>query len=306
MKKILITGGTTFVSRFAADYFVKKGYEVSVLNRGNKEQVPGVTLFKADRHHLNGLLNGCTFDAVLDITAYTSEDITDILDSGCRFQDYIFISSGAVYPETLERPFKESQPAGINTLWGSYSEGKFHAEELLMKRVPHAYILRPPYIYGPMQNIYREPFVFECALKNRPFYIPGDGSMPLQFFHVEDLCRFMEQLLLKHPADHIFNVGNEETVTISRFVSLCYQAAGRPLKPVYVKNHPSQRDYFCFADYAYELDVTRQHALLPVLKPLSEGLKESFDWYADHPGDVLRNHYMEFIDLNFSGASDAL
>lgn len=38
-KKILITGGTTFVSKYAAEYFVNAGYEVYVLNRNTKPQV---------------------------------------------------------------------------------------------------------------------------------------------------------------------------------------------------------------------------------------------------------------------------
>ena len=33
MKKILVTGGTTFGSKYVAEYFVNVGYEVSVLNR---------------------------------------------------------------------------------------------------------------------------------------------------------------------------------------------------------------------------------------------------------------------------------
>ena len=32
MKKILVTGGTTFVSKYVAEYFVNAGYEVYVLN----------------------------------------------------------------------------------------------------------------------------------------------------------------------------------------------------------------------------------------------------------------------------------
>lgn len=36
MKKILITGGTVFVSRYAARYFVDKGYEVYVVNRNSR------------------------------------------------------------------------------------------------------------------------------------------------------------------------------------------------------------------------------------------------------------------------------
>ena len=41
MKKILITGGTTFVSKYAAKYFVEADYEVYVLNRNSKSQVEG-------------------------------------------------------------------------------------------------------------------------------------------------------------------------------------------------------------------------------------------------------------------------
>ena len=40
MKKILVTGGTTFVSKYVAEYFVNVGYEVFVLNRNSKPQVP--------------------------------------------------------------------------------------------------------------------------------------------------------------------------------------------------------------------------------------------------------------------------
>ena len=44
MKKILVTGGTVFVSRYIAEYYVAKGDEVYVLNRNSKEQSRGVIL----------------------------------------------------------------------------------------------------------------------------------------------------------------------------------------------------------------------------------------------------------------------
>lgn len=40
--KILVTGGTTFVSKYVAEYFVNKGNEVYVINRNTREQVDGV------------------------------------------------------------------------------------------------------------------------------------------------------------------------------------------------------------------------------------------------------------------------
>ena len=53
-EKMLITGGTVFVSRYAAEFFIKN-YEVYVLNRNSKLQSSGVTLIEADSHNLNNI-----------------------------------------------------------------------------------------------------------------------------------------------------------------------------------------------------------------------------------------------------------
>ena len=297
MRKLLVTGGTVFVSRFVANYFAQKGDDVYVLNRNSKPQLPGVTLIEGDRNDLCDKLKRYEFDAVLDITAYTREHVENLVNALGKFGDYIMVSSSAVYPETNPQPFTEGQGCGPNSIWGIYGTNKLAAEDYLRQAVPHAYILRPPYLYGPMQNVYREPFVFECAEAGRKFYIPGDGSMKMQFFHVEDLCRFIEILLEKHPAEHIYNVGNPDAVTISDWVKLCYDAVGTDLETVSVEGHP-QRSFFCFHDYDYYLDVTRQTALMPNVKPLAEGLKESYECFRQHRGAVMRRPYMEYIDTN--------
>ena len=67
MKKVLVTGGTVFVSRYVAEYYVAKGYEVYVLNRNTKEQPAGVKLIEADRHSLGDALKGLKFDAVIEL-----------------------------------------------------------------------------------------------------------------------------------------------------------------------------------------------------------------------------------------------
>ena len=104
--KILITGGTTFVSKYAAEYFVSKDNDVTVINRGSRPQVNGVAHISCDRTALGERLNGKHFDLILDITAYTSEHIKTLLNSGITFDDYIFISSSAVYPETNPQHMK--------------------------------------------------------------------------------------------------------------------------------------------------------------------------------------------------------
>lgn len=295
--KILITGGTTFVSRFTAEFFAKRGDEVFVLNRGSREQVAGVKLIRTDRMRSGDILRDVHFDAVLDIAAYTREHIAALIDSGVRFDDYIFISSSAVYPETSPQPFSEETPCGRNAVWGEYGTNKLEAEQILAERVPSAYILRPPYFYGKYDNLYREAFVFDCAMADRPFYLPDEGGMKLQFFHVADLCRFIELLLAEHPENRVFNVGNRETVTVKEWVGICYLAAGRKPTFVNVDKRIPQREYFCFYDYEYALDVSRQCALMPDTLSLERGLSEEFLWYRDHPESVyFRKPYMDYID----------
>jgi len=299
MKCILVTGGTVFVSKYVAKYFQSNKYEVYVLNRGSKQQIENINLICANRNNLKDCLKDFYFDSIIDVCGYNQQDIKNILDAVGGFKDYIFISSSAVYPETNMQPFSENQSIGVNKIWGKYGTDKIEAEEYLISKVPNAYILRPPYLYGPMQNVYREPFVFECALKNRKFYIPNDGKMKLQFFHVDDLCKVIEKILEKHPTDHIYNVGNTESIDINTFIELCYKVVGTPLEKVYVTKHNNQRDYFSFYDYEYSLDVTKQSELLMEEKDLFEGLKESYKWFKNNYNEVEKKDYIKYIEENF-------
>lgn len=225
MKKILVTGGTTFVSKYVAEYFVNAGYEVYVLNRNTKPQVQGVNLIEGDRHNLGGILKDMFFEVVADITAYNAADIIDFVNELGSFGQYIMISSSAVYPEHGVQPFLEESEKSANKFLGAYGTDKIEAENALLDKVKDAYILRPPYLYGPMNNVYREAFVFDCALADRKFYLPKDGSMNLQFFHVKDLCKLMEVIIKNKPDEHVLNVGNIETVSIKDWVIKCYKGS---------------------------------------------------------------------------------
>lgn len=300
MRKVLVTGGTVFVSRSVAEYFVKKGDEVYVLNRDNLQQSEGVHLIKCDRHQLGDTLKDYDFDVVIDVTAYTKQDVEELVEALGEIKNYVFISSSAVYPETNIQPFTEEQQCGPNSIWGAYGTNKIEAEKYLMEKVPQAYILRPPYLYGPYNNVYREAFVFECADLDRPFYVPKDGSMPLQFFHVEDLCKMIDVILEKKPSNKVFNVGNKETVDINEWVKLCYKAAGKKAELVYVDETHAQRSFFSFHDYGYVLDVTKQSELLTDTKILMVGLKEAYEWYKDNKEQVWKKDYISYIDYEIN------
>ena len=288
--KILVTGGTVFASRFTAEYFVGKGHEVYVLNRGSRPQSEGVCHICADRFSIGNELKSIRFDAVLDVTSYNEKDVRTLHEALGEFGDYIFVSSSAVYPETLPQPFREDMKCGPNLIWGDYGTNKLAAENYLRTNVPHAYILN---------NLYREAFVFECAEEDRPFYLPKDGQMKLQFFHIRDLCRFMELLLEKHPQQHIFNVGNEESIDVRSWVEVCYGTLGKTPELRYVTDDIPQRSYFPFYDYEYKLDVSEQMKLMPDTVPFDTGIAESYEWYAKNRELIVRKPLNEFISKNF-------
>lgn len=299
MKKVLVTGGTVFVSRYIAEYYVAQNYDVYVLNRNSREQSKGVTLIQADRHNLGEILKEFDFDVVID-TAYNSDDVELLLNALGSYKDYILISSSAVYPEYAPQPFEENETLGINKYWGKYGTDKIEAENTLLKRNPNAYVLRPPYLYGQMNNVYREAFVFDCALASRKFYLPKNGDMKLQFFHINDLCRFIDIILDKKPSQHILNVGNENAISVREWVELCYEVTGNEVSFVNVYDDIEQRNYFSFYNYEYYLDVSKQVELMPETKPLDEGLKEAFEWYKDNTDKVNKKPFFDYIDKNLA------
>lgn len=298
MLKILVTGGTVFASRFTAEYFAENN-EVWVLNRNSRPQSVGVKLINADRHSLSDVLKDKEFDAVLDITAYNENDTKDLLNALGSFGCYILVSSSAVYPDTASQPFSERTETGSNSVWGSYGTDKIAAENYLIEHAnaPY-YILRPPYLYGKMNNIYREAFVFECAERDKPFYVPDRGEMLLQFFDIEDMCRFMEILIAGQPEQRIFNVGNFEAVSICQWVRACYSVLGKEPEFVYADKKLPQRAYFPFYNYSYILDVFAMGGLMPEVKPLEKGLEQSYKWFAENREQIRRKNFFEYLSEN--------
>lgn len=303
MRKILVTGGTVFVSKYVAEYYLNQGDKVYVLNRNTREQPIGAILIEADRKNLTDELKKYEFDIVIDVTAYTGEDVNNLLAALGSYKEYIMISSSSVYPEFENQPFKEECMVGKNKYWGKYGTNKIDAEVTLMKRVPSAYILRPPYLYGPMNNVYREAFVFECAMADRKFYLPGTGEIKLHFFHINDLCKCIDAIIVSKPKTHVMNVGNYDTISVRAWVEMGYLVAGRNVEFEEVYERIEQREYFSFYDYEYQLDVTNQSMLHLQTIPLIEGMRESFEWYKSNQNSVNRKNYMEYIDRNFQKLS---
>ncbi len=309
--KYLVFGGTQFVSWYIVKRLVETGNEVITVTRGNKKNIHNdkVTEIYADRHdsfQLKSALKNIDIDYVIDVSGYNKQDVSFSIEAViCKnIKAYVFISSGAIYKENNKLPLTEISTTGKNSFWGSYGTDKLEAENYLMDKYKQnsfpVIILRPPYIYGEGNNVYREAFIFDRLQDNKVIFLPNKGETTIHFIHIEDLYKTIEKIIDSKITGCIYNVGNENGITFKEWVKTCMSVYGEKVDLIefdYVKHNYKPRDFFPFHDYDFYLDVSKiSNIYIPEIT-LEKGLELSLRWYSDNEEKVdKRDHYSKNIE----------
>jgi nucleoside-diphosphate-sugar epimerase len=294
--RVLIAGGTEFISLHLLQSLRRDGHEVVVLNRGrNPGRLPaGVRTIVADRlDHaaLGKALAGERVDALVDVTyaPTTGADVDAMLEAlAGRVGHALFVSTGRVYDHAQPIPFDEDTPR--NLYWGEYAKNKIAGEDALLRRHREAglpvTIVRPTHVYGPLNTRNNETFFFDRLVRGRPVLLPDAGGWLRQFGHVEDLADAMAAMLGVPAAfGRSYTVSGEEAITQAGFAELIADVIKRPLAlvaaptPAGGKPAPFGQNlvYDCHAVYT----TTRVRAELGI-RPrysLAAGLAQTFEWY---------------------------
>lgn len=289
--RVLVLGGTQFVSRAAASALVVRGHEVAILTRGRLPVAcDGLSeRLVADRKDAESMrqLRGRAFDAVLDCSGYVAADVACVLEAlrpeaGTR---YVFLSSGAVY-RPADAPVAEDAPKGENEHWGPYGLGKLAAERLLEqerdRRGFELSIVRPAYVHGPGNNLYREAFLFDRIAQGLPVPVPA-GDARTQFVFVDDLTDVLARLAERGDGVGALNCANPQPVGWVELVEAAGAAMGHApcIVPVDYRGRMQAREFFPFRDCTYLLDMGKAARLglgLPKTD-LAEGMRRSHAWW---------------------------
>lgn len=312
--KILVMGGTEFVSSSVAKYFIGKDYIVDIFTRGNKAvQYYGIRKhLKGDRKSIEDLrvniLNE-KYDYVFDISAYTKDDVeklTMVLNRD-NLKRYVFCSSGAVYVPSNDMVTEEFT-RGENINWGSYGLNKKEAEDYLFQLYKNekfpVTIFRPTYIYGQENNLYREIYLFDRITKGLDIPIP-DENKKTQFIYINDLVKVFESAIYTDKAiGHAYNVTNSEIVTWQQLVETVINVMDKKVNIRKIndkKINIGTREYFPFRNVTYLLDTQKLqiHGLYVPKINLFEGISLSYKWYYDARPKV-KDPKMNKIDLILS------
>lgn len=158
---ILVIGGSRFLGRFVVEEALRKGYQVTVFNRGQHNGIfegQPVEQLIGDREQDLSLLRNRSWDAVVDTCAYLPGDITGLLDMlKGNIKHYTFISSISVYQDWV--------PVGIDE---SYTTPTL-SEEKLQELLSDPSVTLPGEHYGHLKRM--------CEME-------AERIMPDQVLHV--------------------------------------------------------------------------------------------------------------------------
>jgi len=284
--RVLVVGGTEFISLHLVRALLRERHDVVVLNRGRQPgRVPaGVKTIVADRKDhaaLGRALAGERFDGLVDITyaPTTGDDVRALLVAlDGRAGHAIFVSTGRVHDHALPIPYHEDTPRSL--FWGEYAKNKIEGEDAYLSSGLPASVVRPTHVFGPLNTRNNETFFFDRLVRGRPVLVPGAGGWLRQFGHVEDLADAMAAMLGDRRAfGRAYNVTGEESITQVGFVELIAEVVKRPVSFVHVPKAPFGQNlvYDCHAVYTttrlrHELGIRPRYTL-------ASGLAQTFEWY---------------------------
>jgi 2'-hydroxyisoflavone reductase len=234
--RLLVLGGTGFVGGAVVTEAVRRGWSVTVLNRGLHGTVPsGVARVIGDRTRPDAL-------AGLDAAAGDWDIVVDtwdgapraVLDSARalagRSPYYVYVSSRSVYQEPVALGVDESWPtvpAAPDAEDGSYPELKAGAERAATEVFgDRALLARAGLILGPGEDIGRLPWWLGRISRGGPVLAPGPADLPLQYIDARDLAVWLLDQGAPQTGGPVNVVSRTGHTTMGELLAACVAATG--------------------------------------------------------------------------------
>lgn len=271
MKKILVTGGAGFIGSHLVRRLVEEGNEVTVLDnllRGNKldhDVMQKIYLRIGDVRNyqvVDELTKGCDqiyhFAAVLgvDVVADNPVETMDtevigmknIADAAMKHgvSKIIYASTSGVYGHSaIEKSFTEEiqiDPRTSYAIAKRYNE--IYLKALFEEKGLNSLSLRFFNIYGKKQdNRMVIPRFLEQALAGNPITVYGQGKQTRDFTYIDDTVTACVQLAEKGGQAEIFNIANENELTIEDLAHAIVKVTNSKSKISYIEAPKKRYDY---------------------------------------------------------------
>lgn len=271
--KVLVFGGTGFISRRLVDLLINDGADITMATSGRTpnpfgNDVEEVKVDRFDRMSLYKNLNSPPFfDVIYDMLGFRSRDVNDLMELfKNRVGRLVYTSSASVY-RGLSGTFTESafDPTKIKIetpgMESSYEEGKRNCELILFSRAPFPVAAaRFPNVIGHDDSTLRFQDHLSRIKKGETFLVPRKSGRR-NYVWVDDAGRFLFWLG-KQGKTGAYNAASSEFMEVSKVISKLGEFIGVPAKIERTDEGKSNSAYYSENDY-----------ILSTNKAESEGFK---------------------------------
>ena len=302
--KLLVLGGTKFLGRAVVDAALERGHEVTLFNRGqtNPELYPDVERLRGDRDGDLSALEGRSWDAVVDPSAYVPRVVrasAELLAPSVGH--YVFVSSISVYRSFARPDFDEEAPLieledhSVEDVQEHYGGLKALCEQTVNELFPgRAANVRAGLIVGPHDPTDRFTYWPVRVARGGEVLAPAPPTRPVQFVDARDLGDWLVRLAEERTAGTFNATGPVPAVTFRELLDECRRVAASDATITWVEEDfliehgvgqwielplwLAQTD----ADWAHmqEADVARAVAAGLRFRPLAETIEATLAWHA--------------------------
>lgn len=205
--KLLILGGSGFVSGRLAQIATAQGHEVWCVTRGNRPIPEGVHALTCDAHDPAALRAALAsaqlqWDAALDCICRDAASASVDLSVLPAFTNRLLvISTDSVYHPAYKRVPQDE--TGVYLHDGGYGSSKRQMEEVFLDAAAHSEspfawtVFRPGHIFGAGSQVgcfpehSRQPDLIARMKRGEPLRLVGGGKFLIHPIYVDDLCRVL-------------------------------------------------------------------------------------------------------------------
>lgn len=259
----------------------------------------------SDRNGMETLFESNTLDGVIHLAAqagvrYSLENPHAYLDSnlvgflhileGCRHSQIahlVYASSSSVYGANKKVPF--SVEDNVDHPVSLYAATK-KSNELMAHSYSHLYQipitgLRFFTVYGPWGRPDMAYFKFVDAIaNNKSIDVYNHGKMQRDFTYIDDVVEGIIRVLHQPPnldttipPYKLYNIGNNQPVTLMRFIEVIETAMGKTADKNFLPMQPGDVP----ATYA-DVDALMKDVGFQPKTPIEEGIQKFVTWYRSY------------------------
>lgn len=310
----LITGGAGFIGSHLAEFLLKEGHQVSIiddLSGGYINNVPEKSTFFnvsiLDYKMLSTIFLEGKFDYVYHLAAYAAESLShyirrfnyennligsiNLINLSIQhgIKCFVFTSSAAVYGHSSsllkeDEILQPMDPYGIAKL-----AAEFDLRAAFSNFGLNSIVFRPHNVFGPGQNIndkYRNVIgiFLNQSLSGKAMTVFGDGEQTRTFTYIDDIVPTIARSVFMDKAYNMtFNLGGDTLISVNHLSEMIAELLNIPLKRRFLGARNESKHNSIAHDLANSFFEP------PCPTPIKEGIRKTIDWIKSN--DVLSDRF---------------